>query len=150
MPLSAPDSAIRRFRSPAHARAIASLGTGDVLAAGKFTLEREGGAHWPETGGLPPLSNAGESFFALSEPAQAAAPVPETSALDYHILVSTLRCNLSCSYCEVSQASVNQPRVDCSKETLGHVLDAPASLTTSSIKIEFQRGGPHIELRKLA
>lgn len=146
MPLSAPDSAISPFRTPARARAIAGLGTCHVSAAGKFTLERNGGARWPAAGDQPPLSNAAERLFALSERAQAAARLAEAGNLDYLILVPTLRCNLSCSYCQVSRAPVDQPRFDWSEETLGHVLDLLASLTTSEIKIEFQGGEPTLRL----
>ena len=146
MPLSAPDSAISTFRTQARARAVAGLGTCHVSAAGKFTLEREGGVRRPETGGQPPLSNAAERLFALSERAQAAARLAEASNLDYLILVPTLRCNLSCSYCQVSRAPVDQPRFDWSEETLGHVLDRLASLSTSSIKIEFQGGESTLRL----
>lgn len=146
MPLSAPNSATSPFRTAARARAIPGLGTCHISAAGKFTLEREGGERRPAPGGLRPLSNAAERLFALSERAQAAARLAEAGNLDYLILVPTLRCNLSCSYCQVSRAPVDQLRFDWSDETLGHVLDLLATLTNSSIKIEFQGGEPTLRL----
>lgn len=65
---------------------------------------------------------------------------PET--LDYLILVPTLRCNLSCSYCQVSRAALDARGFDWSDETLASVLDLLESLPTDRIKIEFQGGEP--------
>lgn len=64
------------------------------------------------------------------------------NSLDYLILVPTLRCNLDCSYCQVSRAGVNQRGFDWSDETLGGVLRIIDELATDSIKIEFQGGEP--------
>lgn len=63
-------------------------------------------------------------------------------ALDYLILVPTLRCNLSCSYCQVSRAGLRQRGFDWSDATLAAVLDRLDSLPTRRIKIEFQGGEP--------
>jgi His-Xaa-Ser system radical SAM maturase HxsB len=62
--------------------------------------------------------------------------------LDYLILVPTLRCNLSCSYCQVSRAGIGQRGFDWSEETLEAVLDLLDRLPTDRIKIEFQGGEP--------
>lgn len=62
--------------------------------------------------------------------------------LDYLILVPTLRCNLSCSYCQVSRASVDSPKHDWSDATLGHVLALIDSVGRRPLKIEFQGGEP--------
>jgi His-Xaa-Ser system radical SAM maturase HxsB len=62
--------------------------------------------------------------------------------LDYVILVPTLRCNLSCSYCQVSRAGMHQPGFDWSDETLSAVLAMLDSLPADQIKIEFQGGEP--------
>lgn len=45
-------------------------------------------------------------LYGLAERAAHAGP------LDYLILVPTLRCNLSCSYCQVSRAGLKQPGFD--------------------------------------
>lgn len=66
----------------------------------------------------------------------------QTSALDYLILVPTLRCNLSCSYCQVSRAPLTQPGFDWSAETLAAVLRTLDGLSGDRIKIEFQGGEP--------
>jgi His-Xaa-Ser system radical SAM maturase HxsB len=62
--------------------------------------------------------------------------------LDYIILVPTLRCNLSCSYCQVSRAGVAQPGFDWDDATLVAVLALLDRLPGDRIKIEFQGGEP--------
>lgn len=62
--------------------------------------------------------------------------------LDYLILVPTLRCNLSCSYCQVSRADERARGYDWSDDTLSALLQLIRSLDTPSIKIEFQGGEP--------
>lgn len=64
------------------------------------------------------------------------------SRLDYLILVPTLRCNLSCSYCQVSRANLNATGHDWSGATLEAVLELIRSCTAPAIKIEFQGGEP--------
>lgn len=63
-------------------------------------------------------------------------------ALDYLILVPTLRCNLSCSYCQVSRAAIDSKAHDWTADTLGKILELIDGLETASIKIEFQGGEP--------
>lgn len=63
-------------------------------------------------------------------------------ALDYLILVPTLRCNLACSYCQVSRADKRASGYDWSDDTLAAVLETIACLTEKSVKIEFQGGEP--------
>lgn len=62
--------------------------------------------------------------------------------LDYIILVPTLRCNLSCSYCQVSRAPLTQTGFDWSDKTLADVLSVIDRIEGRSIKIEFQGGEP--------
>jgi His-Xaa-Ser system radical SAM maturase HxsB len=62
--------------------------------------------------------------------------------LDYLILVPTLRCNLSCSYCQVSRAALNARGFDWTDETLAAVLAMLDGLSTRRLKIEFQGGEP--------
>ncbi|KRB86533.1 His-Xaa-Ser system radical SAM maturase HxsB [Sphingomonas sp. Root710] len=66
--------------------------------------------------------------------------------LDYLILVPTLRCNLSCSYCQVSRADERAQGYDWSDATLEAVLTLLRGLDTPSIKIEFQGGEPTLRL----
>nr|WP_200994582.1 His-Xaa-Ser system radical SAM maturase HxsB [Rhizobium rhizogenes]QCL09932.1 4Fe-4S single cluster domain protein [Rhizobium rhizogenes] len=64
------------------------------------------------------------------------------SGIDYVILVPTLRCNLACSYCQVSRANEATPGFDWDEKTLAAVLSLLDGLTTSRIKVEFQGGEP--------
>jgi His-Xaa-Ser system radical SAM maturase HxsB len=67
-------------------------------------------------------------------------------AIDYVILVPTLRCNLSCAYCQVSRAAEGAKGFDWSEETLAGVLAYLDKLTTDRIQIEFQGGEPLLRL----
>ena len=62
--------------------------------------------------------------------------------LDYLILVPTLRCNLSCSYCQVSRAPMSGTGFDWTPDHLKQVFGLLDELTTQQIKIEFQGGEP--------
>lgn len=62
--------------------------------------------------------------------------------LDYLILVPTLRCNLDCSYCQVSRAAEHAAGFDWSEDTLQAVLSMIDRLESNSVKIEFQGGEP--------
>ncbi|MES0172618.1 His-Xaa-Ser system radical SAM maturase HxsB [Mesorhizobium sp. M0006] len=62
--------------------------------------------------------------------------------LSYLILVPTLRCNLTCSYCQVSRAPEAARGFDWSDETLAAVMDFIGRLKGPDIKIEFQGGEP--------
>lgn len=62
--------------------------------------------------------------------------------LDYLILVPTLRCNLSCSYCQVSRADERARGFDWNPTVRDNVLHVVSSLTAPAVKIEFQGGEP--------
>ena len=62
--------------------------------------------------------------------------------LDYLILVPTLRCNLSCSYCQVPRAHIERRDFDWSDKTLEEVLSLIDGIEGDSIKVEFQGGEP--------
>lgn len=62
--------------------------------------------------------------------------------LDYLILVPTLRCNLSCSYCQVSRAPEHAKQFDWTDDTLAAVLEIIDGLEAKAVKIEFQGGEP--------
>lgn len=67
-------------------------------------------------------------------------------SLNYLLLVPTLRCDLDCSYCQVSRVSARARRFDWSDETLQGVLDFLGNLESRSIKIEFQGGEPTLRI----
>ena len=83
---------------------------------------------------------------ALSHEMQVLARDTIAGELDYLILVPTLRCNLSCSYCQVSRADASAAGYDWTEEALSAVLAMLDGLATESIKIEFQGGEPTLRL----
>ncbi len=62
--------------------------------------------------------------------------------LSYLVLVPTLRCDLSCTYCQVSRVNVDKKGFDWSTDTLAAILQFIGTLETDHIKIEFQGGEP--------
>lgn len=67
-------------------------------------------------------------------------------SINYVILVPTLRCNLSCDYCQVSRAALNAKGYDWSDETLEQTITFLDGLPTETIKIEFQGGEPLLRI----
>jgi His-Xaa-Ser system radical SAM maturase HxsB len=95
--------------------------------------------------GLVPIEQQSESVAALNQLAGVFLAEKRRltpAALDYLILVPTLRCNLACSYCQVSRASQHAKGYDWSEGTLSAVLELVTSLDAPAIKIEFQGGEP--------
>lgn len=82
----------------------------------------------------------------LSQSFQMAKRLTRAGELDYLILVPSLRCNLSCSYCQVSRAGIGQTGYDWTPEILERVLNFLDSLPTDRIKIEFQGGEPTLRM----
>ena len=66
--------------------------------------------------------------------------------LSYVILVPTLRCNLACTYCQVSRAAEGAQGYDWSDAILGDVLAFLDGLDTDEIKVEFQGGEPLLRI----
>lgn len=62
--------------------------------------------------------------------------------LSYLILVPTLRCNLTCDYCQVSRAPESAQGFDWNNGTLKAVLGFIDAMMGPEIKIEFQGGEP--------
>ena len=60
--------------------------------------------------------------------------------LSYLIVVPTLRCNLSCSYCQVSRAPVKAKGYDLSPENVEQLESFIAENGQDGMKIEFQGG----------
>ncbi len=59
-----------------------------------------------------------------------------------HIFVVTLRCEHSCSYCQVSRQSEDKLRYDMSSEIAVGAIDLALRSPSKNIKIEFQGGEP--------
>lgn len=74
--------------------------------------------------------------------ARQAKPLP----LDYLILVPTLRCDLACSYCQVSRVQRNATGFDWSEETITRIEALIDGIQGDQIKIEFQGGEPTLRL----
>jgi His-Xaa-Ser system radical SAM maturase HxsB len=104
----------------------------DRLNGGDEQFLRKGGFCWDDADELTKLAHARDF-------AQRFAVAPK---LDYLILVPTLRCNLSCSYCQVSRADEHQIAYDWSDETHAQVLALIDGLEADFLKIEFQGGEP--------
>ncbi|WP_298820411.1 His-Xaa-Ser system radical SAM maturase HxsB [uncultured Roseibium sp.] len=68
------------------------------------------------------------------------------SELSYFILIPTLRCNLSCDYCQVSRAPESASGFDWNDEIRRQFLETLSKLDTETIKIEFQGGEPLLRL----
>jgi sulfatase maturation enzyme AslB (radical SAM superfamily) len=102
-----------------------------LAAADRAFLRDEGHA-------IEPDDTLGDAayLYGLAERATHAA------GLDYLILVPTLRCNLSCSYCQVSRAALNATGFDWDEITLAAVVAAIDALPGTRIKVEFQGGEP--------
>lgn len=64
------------------------------------------------------------------------------SALNYLIVVPSLRCDLKCSYCQVSRVDEHRMGFDWSDDQVAKVLSFIDGLTTDNIQIEFQGGEP--------
>ena len=59
-----------------------------------------------------------------------------------HIFVTTLRCDHTCAYCQVSRVTENRTRFDMSIETADKALDWVFQSPAKELKIEFQGGEP--------
>ena len=66
--------------------------------------------------------------------------------LSYVILVPTLRCDLSCSYCQVSRAAITAKGFDWTPDRLAQVLDFLDREGSETIQIEFQGGEPTLRM----
>jgi len=105
---------------------------GDALSEDDWAfLTREGHAVRPDDA----LGMAAHAY-------NVAERLTRAGPLDYLILVPTLRCNLSCSYCQVSRAGLKARGFDWDEATLTAVLDMLDRLPGNRLKIEFQGGEP--------
>lgn len=59
-----------------------------------------------------------------------------------HLFVTTLRCDHSCQYCQVSRQSEDKAAFDMTQETADKALDIVFRSPNPAIKIEFQGGEP--------
>jgi len=59
-----------------------------------------------------------------------------------HMVVTTLRCNSKCSYCQVSSKDLEDSTYDMDKKTAKNVVKTIFESPSQNIKIEFQGGEP--------
>ncbi len=94
------------------------------------------------------LRNGGHLFDEPGDPAHTAfayrfaARQHAPGKISYLILVPTLRCNLTCDYCQVSRAPEKSVGFDWSADCLEKALRFLDRLETDEIKLEFQGGEP--------
>lgn len=82
-------------------------------------------------------TNVGADLLALKVRTKL-APLANFTSL--HIFVTTLRCEHSCPYCQVSRANDDRREFDMSEETALKSLDLVFHSPSPAIKIEFQGG----------
>ena len=131
---STPENDQARMRSNIRSRELAS-GTLFVDPAGRFTLDANRNALIDCAEGDPSLAKLAGAY--LDERRRAIS-----QDLDYLILVPTLRCNLACSYCQVSRAAQSASGYDWTDETTAAVTRLIGNLDARAIKVEFQGGEP--------
>ena len=64
------------------------------------------------------------------------------SGTNLHIVVTTLRCNYNCIYCQARAQTMDDEGLDMSKDTAKQVVDRIFETNSDSITIEFQGGEP--------
>lgn len=70
----------------------------------------------------------------------------KNNQIEYIIVIPTLRCNYTCSYCQVSRAAINANGYDWNKKTISNFKKFIKSLNSNFIKIEFQGGEPTLRI----
>ena len=68
------------------------------------------------------------------------------SKLKYIIIVPTLRCDLNCSYCQVSRANIDAKGFDWNQSMVSAFVSYVEKNADPDIKIEFQGGEPTLRL----
>jgi His-Xaa-Ser system radical SAM maturase HxsB len=68
----------------------------------------------------------------------------DRSRLSYLIVIPTLRCDLSCSYCQVSRASLDASGFDWTEEHLAQFERFLDTVEGDHLKLEFQGGEPTV------
>ena len=82
----------------------------------------------------------------LSNEFTAALRQTSSNKFEYAIIVPTLRCNLNCSYCQVSRANENAAGYDWDANHIESFVNFVSNFGGQNIKIEFQGGEPSLRL----
>ena len=99
---------------------------------------------WLENAGL--LQNFNGDFFSTSFNFKKSLRYTASTKLNYLIVVPTLRCNLSCSYCQVSRANEKATGYDWTTEITNKFVEYVEVNASEDVKIEFQGGEPSLRL----
>ncbi|HEV2515167.1 MAG TPA: His-Xaa-Ser system radical SAM maturase HxsB [Devosia sp.] len=140
-----------RFRELADGRVFLADDAGTFFLSDRSFVDRYGEDRLTTRDRDFLLAN-GHAFETESEPAynsfawRWSARQAKGGRLRYVILVPTLRCNLACTYCQVSRAPETARGFDWTPEALAQVLGYLEALSGSEIKIEFQGGEPLLRL----
>ena len=100
-----------------------------------------------QLGNLSVLIDEDESwkYFSLAKRVQDKY-APTERKIGYLILIPTLRCNLSCSYCQVSRAPEKAKGYDWDEDTLKRFESFIKENSMDHLKVEFQGGEPSLRL----
>lgn len=139
-----------RFRRLADNRILFAHEAGGYFLSGQGFLERLA-TNRLEPDDITFLSSRGylleeEGLADISFLNQLARRLAPAAKLDYVLLVPTLRCDLACSYCQVSRASLSASGYDWSEETLEKTLGFLDREGGDTIQVEFQGGEPTLRL----
>ena len=85
-------------------------------------------------------------YFLLSKQHRLQTRTYIHESLNYIIIVPTLRCDLSCDYCQVSRAALSATGFDWTQEITTRFLDFVSTHATNNVKIEIQGGEPTLIL----
>lgn len=90
--------------------------------------------------------NEVEDFFFLSNKFRRYVKTTPPKKLNYIIAIPTLRCDLCCSYCQVSRANIEAKGYDWSEELVEKFVAFVSEHCEDDVKIEFQGGEPSLRL----
>lgn len=92
------------------------------------------------------LNNSSEKFFSNSLIFKSHLRCFPPSKLNYILIIPTLRCNLKCSYCQVSRANQNAQGYDWTDEIIEQFITYVSANASNDVKIEFQGGEPSLRI----
>lgn len=136
-----------RFRPIDSTRIAFADDAGRLFIASEGFLERYASGHL-DSGDRRFLLDAGllisdlDDLAAVSWARQVAERIARPRTVNYLILVPTLRCDLDCTYCQVSRVPIHREGHDWSEATLAALLRRIDLLPTTHLKVEFQGGEP--------
>ena len=73
-------------------------------------------------------------------------PISGQRKINYLIVIPTLRCDLSCTYCQVSSASLTAGGYDWDEQHLIQFANFLKNLDLDYVKVEFQGGEPTVRI----